>query len=672
MVDYLSFKLPEDFIQEYKNKPVDWGFPIGGGNSIGELTFLSKYSRLKEDGTKERWYETCRRVIEGMYSIQKDHIKGMKLPWNESQGQRSAKEAYMRMFEFKWLPPGRGIEHMGTYLINGLRNAGPLNNCGFISTEKISTHSISEAITPFVRLMEMSLIGIGVGFDTKGAGKLEIHKPTDEVVDYVIPDSREGWAESYGKLLESYFFANRPTINFIYDEIRPAGAPIKTFGGIAPGPGPLIDLHEAVRELFKDRAGEKISVTDIVDLNNLSGRCVVSGGRRRTAEIALGELNDKEFLNLKNYELNPQRAEYGWASNNSVYAEVGDDYTHIMKPIQDNGEPGLLYLDLIKRYGRLIDEPNNKDIRVGGTNPCGEQSLESYELCTLVETFPNRHESLDDYKRTLKFAYLYGKTVTLLPTEWTETNAIMQRNRRIGCSMSGLVQFAETRTSGWTELRKWMDQGYKEIQQWDEKYSEWLCVRESIKISSIKPSGTVSLIAGSTPGAHWPVHTVYIRRIRYHKDDPIVAMLQDAGYHVEPAEADPKYTVVAELPTLGPNVRNEQEVSIWEKVQLAVLAQRYWADNQVSCTVTFKESEKDDINPVIRSIEGQIKAISFLPIVDGGSYAQMPYESITDHKYETLVKDIKLLDWDHLYDGGKLADADGDKFCANDTCEIQF
>lgn len=667
--DFLSFKLPEDFIKDYSKRNVEWGFPVGGGNTLGEITFISKYSRKKANGKKERWHETCRRVIEGVYSIQKDHIRSMKLPWNEAQGQRSAKEAFDRMFTFKWLPPGRGIEHMGTYVVNGMQNSAALQNCAFVSTEKISSRSVLEAITPFVRLMEMSMLGVGVGFDVKGAGKLEIHTPTDEVEVHVVEDSREGWVNAYGVLLESYFFASRPTVEFDVSQVRPKGAPIKTFGGIAPGPGPLVELFEAVRTLFAGRGGSTITETDIADLNNLSGRCVVSGGRRRTAEIALGPRDSKEFLNLKNYDLNPDRADWGWASNNTIIMEVGDQIEdYIVERITDNGEPGMIYLDLCRQYGRLIDRPNNKDHRVAGTNPCSEQSLESYEMCTLVETFPFRHENLEDFKRTLKFAYLYAKSVTLLPTHWPETNAIMQRNRRIGCSVSGVAQFVET--YGWTDLRTWLNRGYDEVTAWDRKYSEWLGVRESIKTTSVKPSGTVSLLAGATPGVHWPVFETYIRRMRLSVGDPMLDALAKAGYHIEPAVDNPEYTMVVELPTQGPAVRTEKDVSVWEKANLAILAQRYWSDNQVSVTLTFREDEKAEIGSLLRATEGQLKSLSFLPIKEEMPYQQMPYEAITTLQHYEKILNIDTINWSTVYNSKDAFEAEGEKFCSNDTCEV--
>ena len=240
---------------------------------------------------------------------------------------------------------------------------------------------------------------------------------------------------------------------------------------------------------------------DIADLGNLIGVCVVSGNVRRSAELLIGRVDDDNFLNLKNAEKFPERNSYdpsspgwGWMSNNSVETMVGKDLNNIVDGIARNGEPGVIWMDVSRKYGRLADPVNNKDWRVAGYNPCAEQSLESYECCTLVETYLNRHESLEDFKRTLKFAYLYAKTVTLLPTHWEETNAIMQRNRRIGTSISGVANFADR--VGLPALREWMDEGYKTVKSYDLVYSEWLGIRESIKMTTIKPSGTVSILAG--------------------------------------------------------------------------------------------------------------------------------------------------------------------------------
>lgn len=670
--DYLSFRLNSAFLESYKDRTPEWGFPIGGGNTLGELTFLVKYARRKEDGTKERWHETCQRVIEGMYSILKDHCSGNRTQWNEQKAQRSAQDAYERMFTFKWLPPGRGIWMMGTEFVNARKNSAPLQNCAFISTEKISIHSKAEATLPFIRLMEMSMLGVGVGFDTKGAGKITLTQPDAERKEFrIVEDTREGWYESVGDLLWSYFYGG-PALEFDTSLIRDAGELIKGFGGVAAGPGPLIRLHDDLRRILDGRTGDVLSSSDIVDINNLIGKCVVSGNVRRSAELALGDPEDEDFLNLKNYEVNPERMGadgWGHSSNNSIAAFVGGSYDNLVDRIVNNGEPGLVYLDIAREFGRLADPPNNKDHRVVGVNPCAEQTLESYECCTLVESFPVKHETLADYLKTLKIAYLYGKAVTLLPTHWPEVNEVMQRNRRIGCSVSGSAQFAEAHS--WTTLRTWLDEGYNEIVRRDHQYSEWLGVRESIKMTSVKPSGSVSLVAGVTPGVHWPTADVYIRRMRLSTSDPLVEALKMAGYHAEPDVMNPEFDMVVELPTLGPQVRTERDVSVWEKAALAALHQRYWADNAVSVTLTFSETERDQIGAVIRAFEGQLKTLSFLPSFEEGAYAQMPYERIDTATYDSKVRGVSYLDWDRLYDGDSL-DAVGEMYCTTDACEIRY
>jgi adenosylcobalamin-dependent ribonucleoside-triphosphate reductase len=667
----LSFHLADDFVSGYKTKRVPWGYKDAGGNSVGEITFLRTYSRKKEDGTKETWVEVCERVINGMYSLQKDHAKTNRLPWNDAKAQASAKEAFDRLFNLKWTPPGRGLWVMGTPLVNEQRNSAALQNCSFVSTESMTKLNPAK---PFAFLMEASMLGVGVGFDDKGADKdFTIYAP-QQGDTYVIPDTREGWVESTSALINSYLKPDSKSPTFDYGLIRPAGTPIKTFGGTAAGHEPLEKLHNYIRTLFKERSGEKLTRKDIADIGNLIGVCVVSGNVRRSAELLMGRLDDKDFLNLKNPEVYPERNSYdpknpGWAwmSNNSVEVCVGDDMSHIIDGIALNGEPGVIWMDVTRKYGRLIDPPNNKDWRAAGYNPCAEQSLESFECCTLVETYINRHDSLDDFKRTLKFAYLYAKTVTLLPTHWEETNAIMQRNRRIGTSISGIANFADR--VGLPTLREWMDSGYEVVQAYDKSYSEWLGIRESIKTTTVKPSGTVSILAGESPGVHWtPGGQYFLRTIRFANDDPMLPLFQFAGYKVEPASESPKTTSVVYFPIQSQALRSEKDVSIYEKTSLASMAQRHWSDNSVSVTVSFQPNEKKDVGTVLHMFDGQLKTVSFLPM-GNETYPQMPYTQITKEEYEANTLKLLPIDFTDVY-AGMAADAIGEKYCSTDFCEV--
>jgi ribonucleotide reductase alpha subunit len=564
---------------------------------------------------------------------------------------------------------------MGTDLVNRQKNSASLQNCAFVSTLEMTKQNPGK---PFAFLMEASMLGVGVGFDDKGADKdFEIYAPLAEVQTYVIPDTREGWQESTIALINSYLKPEQKTLEFDYSEIRLYGAPIKTFGGTASGPDPLIALHKTITKIFTGRAGEKLTTVDIADIGNLIGKCVVSGNVRRSAELLIGRIDDQNFLNLKNAEAFPERNSYdpetpgwGWMSNNSVMVNVGTDFSPIVDGIIRNGEPGVIWEDMSKQYGRLADPINNKDWRIAGYNPCAEQSLESYEMCTLVETYLNRHASLEDYKRTLKFAYLYAKTVTLLPTHWEETNAIMQRNRRIGTSMSGIANFADNK--GLPELRKWMDEGYGVIKHYDNIYSEWLGVRESIKTTTVKPSGTVSILAGESPGAHWsPGGEYFNRAIRFGNDDPQLALFKMANYTVEPASENPEHTSVVYFPIKASAKRAEKDVSIYEKMNLAATAQRYWSDNSVSVTISFNpETEGDDVEKVLHMYDGQLKTVSFLPS-GNFTYPQMPYTQITEEEYLAATEKLFPIDFAGIYAGMGL-DAVGEKYCTTDACEIKL
>lgn len=670
-----SFKITEDFIDSYRSKPSPFGYRDAGGNSVGEITFLRTYSRIKEDGSKETWVDVCERVINGTYSLQKDHCKKNRLPWNDAKAQASAKEAFDRLFNLKWTPPGRGLWAMGTNIVNVQKNSAALQNCAFVSTSEMTKLNPAK---PFAFLMEASMLGVGVGFDDKGADKeFIIYKPNDDEVNYVIPDTREGWVESLVLLLNSFLKENQPKYTFDYSQIRPLGTPIKTFGGIAAGHEPLLKLHEHISRMFIERAGSKLTRVDIADIGNLIGVCVVSGNVRRSAELLIGRLNDEDFLNLKNKEKFPERNSYdsnapgwGWMSNNSIETEVGADLSSIIEGISLNGEPGVIWMDVSKKYGRLIDPPNNKDHRVAGYNPCAEQSLESYECCTLVETYLGRHDSLEDYKRTLKFAYLYAKTVTLLPTHWEETNAIMQRNRRIGASMSGVADFADR--LGMPILKEWMNQGYKTIQRYDNVYSEWLGIRESIKMTTIKPSGTVSILAGESPGVHWtPGGKFFNRTIRFSNEDPMLPLFKMAKYRVEAASESPDTTSVVYFPIKSHAVRSEKDVTIFEKMALAATAQRYWSDNSVSVTVSFdKDTEAQHVSTVLHMHDGQLKTVSFLPS-GNDTYPQMPYTQITEQQYIEQTEKLFPIDLAGVY-AGMAADAIGERYCTTDSCEIKF
>lgn len=357
----MSFTLSSKFLQKYKHKQPKWG-------PLGLLVYKRSYSRVLPNGRNENWWQTVQRVVEWCFSTQKKHCTHLNLLWNERKAQASAQKMYELIFNFKFLPPGRGLWAAGSPIVE--TNAAPLMNCAFCSTKNL----YDDFSGPFTWTMTMAMYGVGTGFDTEGAFEKDIFFKTPKIDKsaHVISDSREGWVEAFGRLLDSYCRRDTLPISWDFSEIRAEGEPIKSFGGIAPGPGPLKKLLEKAKVLLEEYLTEDkpVDSTLIVDLMNLAGECVVAGGTRRSSELSLGRSDDNEFSQLKSPEniADPRYAR--WASNNSISAKIGMDYSPYVNNIAKNGEPGFVWLENARAYSRMGDPKNDKDYQVMGVNPC--------------------------------------------------------------------------------------------------------------------------------------------------------------------------------------------------------------------------------------------------------------------------------------------------------------
>jgi ribonucleoside-triphosphate reductase len=704
-----SFKLSDKFLEQFQGKQPQWGF----GN-LSYFTYKRTYARVMEDGKQEEFVDTLERVVNGTYRAQEKHCKSQGLHWNGNKAQHSAQEMFQRMWDFKFLPPGRGLWMMGTEHVDRVGSAA-LNNCGFTSTEDINV----ELGSPFSWAMDMLMLGVGIGFDTKGAGKVKIKAPQSAsiILDpdsdpncFVIPDSREGWVDSVRMLINSY--TNGRFVYFSYDEIRAAGLPIRGFGGTSSGPEPLRECHESIKKILDDLVGKEITSVAIVDIMNFIGKCVVAGNVRRSAELAIGEAEDTSYVEMKDYRLYPQELkDRRWASNNSVFVDKFSNFNKLGENILLNGEPGLIFLDNARHFGRMKDgfipEDDRRYDHVMGFNPCAEQQLESKELCCLVETFPSKHETIEDYLRTLKFAYLYAKTVTLIPTHDERTNAVIMRNRRIGASQSGIQQ-AITKFGRQNYLQNLCDVGYSVIKKWDRIYSRWFGVPESIRVTTVKPSGTVSLLAGVWPGVHFTHSGSYMRTVRLAASSQYVSLLLDAGFKIEfnandwtkvreayedcfsenigdiqaqemcsytLTKADENLitwfglkggTLVVYFPVIEENFNKSKfDVSIWEQMATVREMQHYWADNSVSCTVTVKSTEHQDLVPAIEFAAPYVKTLSFLPLTDH-RFTQAPYIELPIEEVIQYQNSLKFLDLSSI----KNSTIAGSKFCDSEACSI--
>lgn len=629
--------------------------PVFGFGGFGEATYYRTYSRIMEDGRQEHWNDTVVRVINGVISVRKDHYVRNRLPWDEAHWQTFASKMAVTMFSMRWLPPGRGLWAMGTEYVYE-KGSAALNNCGAVDTTDLPLSADW--------CMDMLMCGVGVGFNTAWQGYAR--KPDkSSPLPHLVADSREGWVESVRILIESYT-AHRPWRCFDYSGIRPALSPIHGFGGTSSGPEPLRKLHERLESYLDAYCEGKTDKTRCVaDIFNAIGACVVAGNVRRSAEISLGSVDDPTFLDLKDYEKHPERSKIGWISNNTVVLEKSEDFLKlpiIAGRIRKNGEPGIMNLLNVQKFGRFGEEMTDA---AWLANPCGEIPLESFELCNLAEVFPTKCPDEESFYEALGFATFYASTVALLPTHREETNAIVVRNRRIGVSLSGLADLLDD--LGSTELTKRLRRGYKTVRKTNRLLARQAGVPESIRVTTVKPSGTISLLAGVSSGMHFPAFQYALRRLRVGNDSPICLVLKNAGI---PNEADTfsDNTTVFEFPINQGKTRNASEVSAWEQFAFLAMLQREWSDNMVSCTVYFDpETEGRQIEHMLAQFAPIIKGVSMLPHTAEGAYAQMPYEGITKEEYEDRVAKMPRIDWSAYTGSTEIKE----RYCTSDTCSIE-
>lgn len=643
------FNLKKDFCDELYLKKACFGF-----SGFGEVTYYRTYSRIKTDGSQEQWADTVIRVINGVLSIRKNHYVMNRLAWNEEVWQDYAKRLACAMFDMKWLPPGRGLWVMGTDYVYE-RGGAALNNCGAVDTS-----DLSEAAD---WTMDMLMCGVGVGFNTAWKGENVTMPDKSRPTLFLIPDSREGWVSSVRLLIESYT-KNGSWVAFDYKAIRPEGSPISGFGGTASGAEPLKELHQRIEHYLDDYVHNKTDQTrTVADIMNAIGACVVAGNVRRSAEISLGSVDDESFLELKDYKKYPERAEIGWMSNNTVVLEKSEDFQKlpiIAKHIRDNGEPGIMNLINVQKYGRYGDKTEDK---AWLANPCSEIPLESFELCNLAEVFSARCEEETDFYEALEFATFYASTVALLPTHRTETNAIVVRNRRIGVSLSGIADMLDE--FGATELTRRLRKGYKLVRCVNKELAAEAGVPASIRVTTVKPSGTISQLVGVSSGMHFPTFQYAIRRIRVGNSSRICDVLKNAGI---PNEADhySAKTTVFEFPIDQGKTRKATSVSAWEQFAFLAMLQREWSDNMVSCTVYFDpQTEGDQVEHMLAQFAPIIKSVSMLPHSQKGAYVQMPYEGISKEEFQRRLSKLPNIDWSDF--GG--SDGIENRFCTNDSCD---
>jgi ribonucleoside-triphosphate reductase (thioredoxin) len=553
--------------------------PPFGYNGFGEFLFYRTYSRAEPK--QEDWADTMIRAGNGVFSVRKDWYIKTGIKWDEDFWQSYAKGFIESMCMMRWMPPGRGLWAMGTDFIYE-RGSMALYNCAYTDI----TDDIGDDIS---WLMDSLMCGVGVGFGPLRNDKMRIYKPVG-VYDYVIPDTREGWADSEKRLIDAFIKPDQKLPNLIYDKIRGPNLPIKGFGGISSGPEPLKRLHIKTIEQFEmfGTRPEYDSVYLKTNLGNLTGVAVVAGNVRRSAELTKGKISDPVFPDLKDYSKFPEREEFGWMSNNSVELETAEDFDslgEIAQRVIRNGEPG--YINRVNMpYGRIGKRMKGlrKDKAVG-FNPCGEIPLEHREVCNLSETFPTMCNSHEQWLEACSYASLYCTTVSLLPTHQPSTNRVVARNRRIGV---GIVDYTGWKhENGVHKVTRWMREGYKAIVRSSAWSNDEAGVPRPIRHTTVKPGGTTPKIPGKTSGVGHPTFDFTLRRVRVAKNSPVHVLLANAGVPYEGDYYD-KYTDVFEWPIHQGPAQPADQVTVWEQAMNLIVLQREWSDNAVSNTLYFR------------------------------------------------------------------------------------
>lgn len=513
--------------------------------------------------------------------------------------------------------------------------------------------------------------GVGVGLAEinnfpvvrKGSGRFAIwcgnHPNVDEVKPndrtflngqtpvFKVDDSREGWVAALRRVLLSGFAGEDLIVDL--SSIRPRGKKLKTFGGVACGPGPLAHMLRSIWSILRKAEGRKLSSVDALDITNHIGLCIKSGNVRRSALIILGEVDDADFRKAK---LDWEAVQsHRHTSNNSVVFRTWDqissmDWKGLVEENSEYGEPGIVNLPLVWRT-----DPGAK-----GFNPCAEIALHDREACNLAEVFPAFSES--DLPTTLRLVTRYTLRQRLTALSDPKANEVQQKNMRLGVGLGGLCDF------DWTteDLAGW----YKVCRQEADRYSEELGVNRPITVTTVKPSGTISLLNGSSPGDHAPHAPYYIRRTRIAKNDPMASAMMEAGVPFEEDVYDKTgHTWVFEFPTKAPHTRvTGQTETLREQFERQKQVQQWWADNAVSQTLNFDPAtDREELAACLQEYVPHLKSTSCLPKSHG--YAQAPYEAISEDDFNRMAKNINH---NHpLVSGGDIDVMD----CANGVCPIQ-
>lgn len=619
----------------------------------------SRYSRwIEEEGRRETWEETVDRYIDNVVEPVLDDDK-------------LSEEIRAAILNLEVMPSMRMLMTAGEAL-NRDHMAG--YNCSFIAIDHPRA---------FDEILYILTCGTGVGFscESKYINKLpdvaESFHETDTTI--VVADSRIGWASAFRELISLLYSGKIPRIDV--SRVRAAGERLKTFGGRASGPQPLVDLFDYAVRLFKGAAGRKLTDIEVHGLVCKIGEIVVVGGVRRSALISLSDLSSSRMANAKSGNWWDKHPEFALANNSAVYenkptvGEFLEEWTSLYE--SKSGERGIYYRKGVKQKTAALGK-RDADLIVG-TNPCAEIALRSAGLCNLSEVVVRPDDDLASLKRKARLATIIG-TIQSTYTDFRYVRNIWKRNaeeeRLLGVSLTGIYDSPFFSAQGHVgELQDALQELREYVVEVNQEWAEKLGINPSAAVSTVKPSGTVSQLVDSSSGIH-PRHSpYYIRSIRQDNKDPMTQFLKDAGIPNEPCVLKPDATTVFFFPMKSPEgavCRND--ITPRDHLNLWAVYNKYWAEHQVSVTVSVREEEWIDTAAWVYDNFDELSGVSFLPM-DGGTYKQAPYQDCTKEEYEELL--AKMPDkiyWEVLSDYEKEDTTTGSRelACVGMSCEIIY
>lgn len=604
-----------------KTPKTPWG-------ELGYITYKRTYARKLKEGSDqtEEFEDTIARVV-----------KACRTQLNVGFTPTEEERLTNILLSLKGSVAGRFLWQLGTKTVDKL---------GLASLQNCAVTLVNEPIRPFTWAMDMLMLGSGVGYNIQREYVYELPKVKKAKVirqdtkdaDFIVPDTREGWVELLEKVLTAHFISGKG-FTFSTICIRGKGTAIKGFGGVAAGAEELCWGMEQINKILNDRANKKVRPIDCLDIMNIIGYIVVAGNVRRSAQIAIGDMDDMQFLNAKRWDLG-NVPNWRAMSNNSV---VCNDMTLLPEQFwqgyMGNGEPyGLINLGLARSIGR-VNETEHPDPNVIGFNPCAEQSLGDKETCCLSEIFLPNIESKEELLEVATYLYRINKHSLALDCHHSETQEIVHSNMRMGIGITGYLQSTK-------EQKSWLNAVYKDLRAYDVNYSNDKGFPKSIKLTTVKPSGTLSLLAGVTPGVHPGYSQHYIRRIRIASTSPLVNVCRQHGYEVEfqrnfDGTLD-NNTVVVSFPCAFPTgTVLAKDVTAIDQLNFVKELQTNWSDNAVSCTIYFHKDELPKIKEWLKeNYNTSVKTVSFLLHNEHG-FEQAPLEEISKKVYDLMKSRVK-------------------------------